>query len=688
MTRTLHRLGIGALATLALSFGLLGAPGAAALRSSTQLVAQDTEQEPAGRIIRVDAEAGEIELIFEATLPVGDEIDPGSVQVQLGDQQLDAEVVSLSDTPTQVDRQVLLVLDVSESMAGEKLAAAQAAAVEFLNVVPADVKVGLVSFAETAEVLVLPTLDRVSIQDAVAGLTSSRGTALYDALVLAATTLEDADVGNVVLLSDGINTETGATLEDAEDEIQANQIGLAAVNLADSAEEVEILSRLAEAGQGELLSAATEAELQPLFEQSARAIAAQLRITAPVPAGTSAEQQYTVRVEAQAGDIALRDDSVLVLDREDIPVVTAAPEPVPATDGGGLLASQTALIIAALLLFTGLTILLGFALAAAAANRREADVRRRLAHYSLAHPRMAELQTTNREQSEARERISTTGGHSPAAGTILGDSGLARTAVELAERVVATRDTEGKLAARLESAAIPFRAPEWLVLHTAAAVLPGLALLLISGGDIALAVLGLLAGALLPYLYLSFKRSGRRHKFEEQLPATLQLLAGSLSAGYSLPQAVDTVARETSQPVAGEFGRAIMESRLAVPIEDALEHVAERTGSQDFGWVVMAIRIQRQVGGNLAELLTTIAGTLRERERLRRQIRVLSAEGRLSAYILGTLPVVFALYLFVVRRDYLLRLFSEPLGVAMLFVGLASLTVGVFWMKKIVSVEV
>ena len=151
---------------------------------------------------------------------------------------------------------------------------------------------------------------------------------------------------------------------------------------------------------------------------------------------------------------------------------------------------------------------------------------------------------------------------------------------------------------------------------------------------------------------------------------------------------MDTVARESAQPVASEFGRAIMESRLAVPVEDALGHVAERTGSQDFSWVVMAIRIQRQVGGNLAELLTTIAGTLRERERLRRQVRVLAAEGRMSAYILGVLPLIFTVYLFVVRRDYLLKLFSEPLGIAMVIGGVIALVVGLFWMRKIVDVEV
>ena len=137
------------------------------------------------------------------------------------------------------------------------------------------------------------------------------------------------------------------------------------------------------------------------------------------------------------------------------------------------------------------------------------------------------------------------------------------------------------------------------------------------------------------------------------LPDTLQLMAGSLSAGYSMPQAVDTVVREGKGPISTEFNRALVETRLGVELEDALDGIAERMQSVDFAWVVMAIRIQREVGGNLAEVLTTVSATLRERERLRRQVQVLSAEGRLSAWILGLLPIVFAFYLVLVRPEYL-----------------------------------
>jgi tight adherence protein B len=173
-----------------------------------------------------------------------------------------------------------------------------------------------------------------------------------------------------------------------------------------------------------------------------------------------------------------------------------------------------------------------------------------------------------------------------------------------------------------------------------------------------------------------------------QLPDTWQLIAGSLSAGYSMPQAIDTVVREGSQPISGEFNRALVEARLGVPLEDAMEGIADRMKSKDFACVVMAIRIQREVGGNLAELLTTVSGTLRERETLRRQVKVLSAEGRLSAWILGLLPPVFALYLALAQPSYLKPLVTEALGWLLLAVGLVLLAVGALWMRKAVKVEV
>ena len=137
-----------------------------------------------------------------------------------------------------------------------------------------------------------------------------------------------------------------------------------------------------------------------------------------------------------------------------------------------------------------------------------------------------------------------------------------------------------------------------------------------------------------------------------------------------------------------ELRRVITESRLGRPLEESLEASADRMDSPDFAWAVMAIRIQREVGGNLSEILSTVAATLRERERLRRQVQVLSAEGRLSAWILGGLPPAFALYLSVAQPSYLRPLYTELLGLVMIAGMAIVMTVGILWLRKVVKVEV
>jgi tight adherence protein B len=151
---------------------------------------------------------------------------------------------------------------------------------------------------------------------------------------------------------------------------------------------------------------------------------------------------------------------------------------------------------------------------------------------------------------------------------------------------------------------------------------------------------------------------------------------------------VDSVVKEASGPMKDELNRSLLESRLGVPLEDSLEAIATRMNCQDFAWVVWAIRIQRDVGGNLAEVLTNVAATIRERERLRRQVSALSAEGRLSAYVLGGLPVAFTLYLVLVKPDYIGVLLTTPLGIAMVTMAGILLLAGAFWLSKIVNVKV
>ncbi len=174
----------------------------------------------------------------------------------------------------------------------------------------------------------------------------------------------------------------------------------------------------------------------------------------------------------------------------------------------------------------------------------------------------------------------------------------------------------------------------------------------------------------------------------EQLPDVLTIMASSLRAGHSFLQALDTVAREIPAPANVEFQRLVAEIRLGRPAEDALEALADRVGSADFRWAVLAVNIQREVGGNLAEILDNVSDTLRERATMRRQIQVLTAEGRLSAWVLAILPFGIGIYMFAVNPDYISLLFTTQIGLFMLGTAAVLMVLGILWMRKIVDIDV
>jgi tight adherence protein B len=245
-----------------------------------------------------------------------------------------------------------------------------------------------------------------------------------------------------------------------------------------------------------------------------------------------------------------------------------------------------------------------------------------------------------------------------------------------------------RLARRLDLAEIARKPAEWVVLAAAASLVLAVVATLLTGNPVAGVLLGVLAGWLGARLTVSVRIARRRAAFADQLPDVLQLVAGSLQSGFSLPQALGAVVREDSQPAAGEFSRALAETRIGAELEAALDRVADRMGSTDLRWAIMAIRIQRTVGGNLAEVLRTTMATMRERAQLRRHVRALSAEGRLSAYILLALPLVIGAWMFTGRRSYVHPLYSTPFGLVMLIGAALLMAVGWLWMRALIKVEV
>ncbi|MGE5827799.1 MAG: type II secretion system F family protein [Micromonosporaceae bacterium] len=245
---------------------------------------------------------------------------------------------------------------------------------------------------------------------------------------------------------------------------------------------------------------------------------------------------------------------------------------------------------------------------------------------------------------------------------------------------------EGRITRRLAQAGMTVSPMQWVLACAAASAVPAVLFFVMFGLPAALA--GAILGWIGTSLYRRIRVERRGTAFGEQLPDALQLVIGSLRSGFGLPHAIEGLVREAPVPVGPEFGRALAEYRLGGDISDALDRVVERTKSEDLSWAVMAIRIQREVGGNLAEVLQTTVDTMRERARLRRQVKALSAEGRLSAIILIALPVLLLVWMLLFRADYLRPLFTDTIGVVLLIMGGGLLAVGVVWMLRVVRVDV
>lgn len=603
-------------------------------------------------------EPGDEALSVLVSLPPGFTIDPAASTVRLDDVEASTSV----DTgATSVRRTAVLAIDTSESMLeDDRLDAAEAAALLFVDQVPAEVELGVVTFDATPSVVLQPTLDRDAARAAVSDLTTDEDTALYDAVAESVALTGAEGQRQVLLISDGEDT-VGGDAPAAVALLQDSGVVLDAVALDGS--DVDALGALAVASGGSVVQADAD-DLGGVLAQQATDLTDQVVIGVEVPDGVSgttaqldlelvdaAGTTYTASAVAPLGDLAPEG-------------TTTSPVAAPPSDTGFTLPTW-ALYVGMLVLALGAVALLVLAL-----PRRTAPTpAERVTAYTAAVTSQAPRRGGDQRSAPAEDPL----------------AGAKDAAAQVLHR---NRGLEARIAQRLEAAGSALKPAEWLLVHLAAVVVAVLVGALLGGGSILVALVFLALGAVGPWAYLGLRRNRRRKAFDSALPDTLQLMSGALSAGLSLTQACDTIARDGQEPVAGEFRRVLVETRLGVTVDVALADAAERFESKDFRWVVMAIRIQREVGGNLAELLQTVAGTMREREYLRRQVRSLSAEGRLSAIILGSLPPGFMLFQLVANPTYISPLFTDPRGWVLLGAGLLFLGIGAFWMSRMVKVEV
>lgn len=208
-------------------------------------------------------------------------------------------------------------------------------------------------------------------------------------------------------------------------------------------------------------------------------------------------------------------------------------------------------------------------------------------------------------------------------------------------------------------------------------------------GDVILGVIAGVVGFFAPRIYVSRKQNKRLIDFEEQLPDTISLWVNSLRSGYSVLQAMEAIAKESPEPSATEFRRVVQEVQLGISMEDALEHMLDRLVSDDLDLIVTAVNIQREVGGNLAEILDVIGHTIRERIKLKGEIRVLTSQGRYTGWFISFLPVGLSLLLMVLNPEYMGGMFNNRMcGWPMLGIALGLIGAGAAAISRIVDIDI
>lgn len=210
----------------------------------------------------------------------------------------------------------------------------------------------------------------------------------------------------------------------------------------------------------------------------------------------------------------------------------------------------------------------------------------------------------------------------------------------------------------------------------------------VSSQNIILAILGLIIGSRIPDIYISSLKKNRTKKLNAQLPEALAIISNGLRAGFSFTQAMSISANELDSPIHDEFMKIVRDNSIGKTMDEALNDFSERTDDEDIDMFVTALLIQRKVGGNLTEILDTIADTIRDRMRIRGEIKTLTAQGRISAIILSLLPIILAIVIFILNREYLMELFNSSVGIIFVILAVIMQIFGTLVIVKIANIEI
>jgi len=589
---------------------------------------------------------------MEMTVSVDGPVTPNGITVTENGrraQVLSVETLVRSGRPFDV----ILALDTSNSVQGDPLAAAVSAARDFVTKLGPGIPLGLLTFSDHPRVLQGISTDHASSLQALDSIKQTQfGTSLYDSVVSASELFAGDAQHNIVLLTDGADVGSRAKLDTAIAAARGKHVAIYAIGFGTKTDPA-VLRALA-TRTGGTFTPAVQSELSAVYQALVSQLSHQYVVTyrSVSPPGSQVELTVTTPFGA---------DTSLVLN-------PAAPPSIgPGHGTSALLRGTSGMLILLGLSFAAMFLLFTMVFGAGARARREHELVRKMA--APPEPKVHE------DRSDSEGPFEGWGGWIPApvaaAGRQLAEVGGFNDAIER----------------RLEQAGMPVRVGEFVATSVLAGLGAGLLIELLLQ-NLVFAFIFAIAGGAIPWIYQGIKLNKRVNNLHSQLPDVMMILASSMRAGHSFLGALDTVAKEIGDPTAHEFSRLVAEIRLGRPVEEAMNALGERVGTAEFKWAVMAVNVQREVGGNLAEILDTVAETVRERDTVRRQVKVLSAEGRLSVKILVALPFLMTLYVAKVNPGYIRLLWTTRPGLIMVGLASALMVIGIFWSRKVVKIDV
>jgi tight adherence protein B len=642
----------------------LGAVGAALAILSSVALAPLASADESRSVQLVSQQGRELSFVVYLDPSIEPNGEPVTSKVVIGSTEVPSQVsASVQGTKSS---EAILVLDTSGSMRGDRIAAAQVAAKSYVNSLPASVDVGLIAFNNDAEIALAPTNDRDAVLAEIDSVKARQRTALYDAIIGGSDLANPAKNPRLVVLSDGGDSASAATFDDVRARIAADGIPIDVVALTPSVSHAEVLREIADTSGGQFLLATDAAGLDRAFGEAAGSFGSKISVTATVPAEVDASAKFavvTVDVNGTeyTGTAKLpRTDELSGTGAGAAGVVPPTDTLIPPTVPVAQSSAGPAVLYG---LLAGLiVVVLVLAVAYYRQQRRSLLRTEQVLWYS-------------------------------SAGLVDGDRvprpGISQFALmrEL-DTWLSSRRNYPVIDAKLDNAAVALSPAAWLVIRIGVGVGMVLVCWILFGNFLVGLIVGVLLAWLLTKWFLGRREAKNRKAFETELPDFLLLIASSLRTGLSFAQGLDSAAADGQGQVSRQMRRALRESQMGAPIEQSLMRVSERMDNEDLKWVVVALTIQREVGGNLSNVLETAARTVQSRAELRREIRTLSAEGKLSGWILAAMPVGLFLYMLVANREYVSFFWTQPIGFICLGVISVAFIAGVLWMSKLVKIEV